>query len=387
MLAEKGGPDGCGGRPGRSLRAFGPRAKLAQVRPGTLRRTTIIGGRPGERLTAGIGTKRLSARLVVLATLLSLFLALAACGGGEDEASAPEEPATPPPAQTPPAVDPGGQSGVAVGTGQAETVSDPTFDLNTAQPVPPNFSEAYGRRARIAVQFYKLDEDALDYPQGLSVDRGVRDAMENLSGQYPTIEFFSYDISNPGAAAGEGELQEGEYGTLAAQLEVGITPFVAMLAPTSDGRYVITNLFQGYTPQAVLSQALFDLAAVEVEDNTSDVDVVIETVELTDDGGGIEFFSVQNRTERSVNLQGYTLRVLSPEDAQVDPDAPQVTVNSDVRISPQASASVGRVPDVVDADGEEVSGTFEGCTELDLAPGDQVALLDPGGAVASTWTI
>ena len=383
MLAEKGSPDGRGGRVRRSLRAFGPCAKLAQVRPGTLRRATIIGGRPGERLTAGIGAKRRSVRPDVLATLLCLILALAACGGGDDEASVPEEPVTPPPAQTPPSAQPG----VPVGTGQAETLSDPTFQLNTSQPVPPNFSEAYGRRARIAVQFYKLDEDALDYPQGLSVDRQMRDAMEELRVQYPTIEFFSYDISNPGSITDEGELQEGEYGTLAAQLEVGITPFVAMLAPTSDGRYVITNLFQGYTPQAVLSQALFDLAAVEVEDNTSDVDVVVETVELTDDGGGIEFFSVQNRTERTVNLQGYTLRVLSPEDAQVDPDAPQVTVNSDIRIPPQASASVGRVPDVVDADGEQVMGTFEGGTALDLAPGDQVALLDPGGAVASTVTI
>jgi hypothetical protein len=338
-------------------------------------------------VTAGIGAKRPSARLAVLATLLLLILARSACGGGEDEASAPEEPATPPPAQTPPAVDPGAQSGVAVGTGQAETITDPSFELNTSQPVPPNFSEAYGRRARIAVQFYKLEEDALDYPQGLTVDRQVRDAMEELRVQYPTIEFFSYGISNPGSAAGEGELQEGEYGTLAAQLEVGITPFVAMLAPTPDGQYVITNLFQGYTPQTVLSQALFDLAAVEVEDNTSDVDVVIETVDLTDTGGGIEFFSVQNRTERTVNLQGYTLRALSPEDAQVDPDAPQVTVSSDVRIPPQSSGSVGRVPDVVDADGEQVAGTFEGGTNLDLAPGDQVALLDPGGAVASTWTV
>jgi hypothetical protein len=333
-------------------------------------------------LITGIGAKRLSARPVVLATLVLLLLLLSACGGGEEETSVPEE-ATPPPAQTPPAVQPG----VAVGTGQAETISDPSFTLNTAQPVPPNFSEAYGRRARIAVQFYKLDEDALDYPQGLSVDRQMRDAMEELRVQYPTIEFLSYDISNPGAAAGEGELQEGEYGTLAAQLGVGITPFVAMLAPGSEGEYVITNLFQGYTPQPVLSQALFDLAAVEVEDNTSDVDVVIETVDITETGGGIEFFSVQNRTERPVNLQGYTLRVLSPEDAQVDPDAPQVTINSDVRIAPRESASVGRVPDVVDADGERVSGTFEGGTDLDLAPGDQVALLDPGGAVASTITV
>jgi len=381
MLAEKGRPDGRGRRPPGSLRAFGLRAKLAQVRPGTRRRATIIGGRLGERLIAGIGAKRLSARLVVLATLLCLLLLSSACGGG-DEASVPE--AAPPPAQTPP---PTVQPGVAVGTGQAETISDPSFELNTAQPVPPNFSEAYGRRARIAVQFYKLDEDALDYPQGLSVDRQVRDGMEELRVQYPAIEFFSYDISNPGAAAGQGELKEGEYGTLAAQLGVGITPFVAMLAPTSEGEYVITNLFQGYTPQPVLSQALFDLAAVEVEDNTSDVDVVIETVDITDGGGGIEFFSVQNRTERPVNLQGYTLRVLSPEDAQVDPDAPQVTISSDVRISPRASASVGRVPDVVDADGDQVSGTFEGGTNLDLAPGDQVALLDPGGAVASTLTI
>ena len=383
MLAEKGRADGRGRRARRSLRASGPRAKLAQVRPGSRRRATIIGGRPGERLIAGIGAKRLSGRLVVLATLLSVLFLPSACGGGGDEASVPEPAATPPPAQTAPAVQPGG----TVGVGQAETTADPIFELNTAQPVPPNFSEAYGRRARIAVQFYKLDEDALDYPQGLTVDREVRDAMEELRAQYPTIEFFSYDISNPGAAAGEGELQEGEYGTLAAQLGVGITPFVAMLAPTSEGEYVITNLFQGYTPQPVLSQALFDLAAVEVEDNTSDVDVVLEVLEPTDEGGGIEFFSVQNRTGRPVNLQGYTLRVLSPETAQVDPDAPQVTISSDVRISPQASASVGRVPDVVDADGDQVSGTFEGGTSLDLAPGDQVALLDPGGAVASTLTI
>lgn len=323
----------------------------------------------------GIGFRRVSAWLVLIASFL---VTTAACGGGQEEASVPE---------TPPAVEvPDAQTTVGVGAGQAETVSDVPFTLNTEQPVPPDFSEAYGRRARIAVQFYKLEEDSLDYPQGLSVDREMSAAMEDLRAQYPTIEFFSYDIGNPGAATGPGELREGEYGTLAAQLGVGITPFVAMLAPSSEG-YVITNLFQGYTPQSVLSQALFDLAAVEVEDNTSDVDVVIETVELTDSGGGIEFFSVQNRTGRTVNLQGYTLRVLSPEDAQVDPDAPGVTINSDVSIPPQESASIGRVPDVVDADGEEVAGTFEGGTELDLAPGDQVALLDPGGAIASTLTV
>ncbi len=316
--------------------------------------------------------------------VLACTVLLTGCGGDDEEAAVPEAEAP----VAPSAVQPPGEEGsaVAVGQGQAETLSDVPFALNTEQPVPPNFGEAYGRRARIAVQFYKLDEDSLDYPQGLSVDRGVRDAMERLRTQYPTIEFFQYDISNPGPAGDSVELEEGEYGTLAAQLGVGVTPYVAMLAPSGEG-YVITNLFQGYTPEPVLSQALFDLAAVEVEDNTSDVDVRIENVDLTDDGGGIEFFSVQNPTESPVNLRGFTLRVLSPEDAQVDPDAPQVTINSDVRVPPRGSASVGRVPDVVDADGEPVDGTFEGGTELDLAPGDQVALLDPGGAVASTVTV
>ena len=319
-----------------------------------------------------------------LPLVLAFGLLLVGCGGSEEEAAVPEAEVP----DAPSAVAPPGESGgvVEVGQGQAETLSDVPFTLNTEQPVPPNFSEAYGRRARIAVQFYKLEEDSLDYPQGLSVDRGVRDAVENLSAQYPTIEFFSYDISSPGPAGGSGELEDSEYGTLAAQLGVGVTPFVAMLAPSGEG-YVITNLFQGYTPEPVLSQALFDLAAVEVEDNTSDVGVRLETVELTDDGGGIEFFSVQNPTERQVNLRGFTLRVLSPEDAQVDPDAPQVTINSDVRVPVRGSASVGRVPDVVDVDGEAVDGTFEGGTELDLSPGDQVALLDPGGAVASTYTV
>jgi hypothetical protein len=45
------------------------------------------------------------------------------------------------------------------------------------------------------------------------------------------------------------------------------------------------------------------------------------------------------------------------------------------------------VPDLVDDEGEAVAGTFEGGTALELAPGDQVALLDPGGAVASTITV
>jgi hypothetical protein len=271
-----------------------------------------------------------------------------------------------------------------LGQGQAESTKDVPFTLNTDQPVPPAFEEAYGRGARIVVQFYKLNEDSLSYPQGLDVDRQVNRSMERLSRRYPTIEFFSYEINNPGKVD-EKSLQDDQYGTLAAQLGVGITPFVAMLAPSGD-EYVITNLYQGYVPEPVLSQALFDLAAVQVNDNTSDASVTLDQVQTTKKGG-IAYFTVTNRGSKPVNLQNFYLSVLDPETGEVTSGAPSVTVNSDVEIQPNESVSIGRVPDVVDDEGERVDGTFEGGTDLNLAPGDQIALLDPGGAVASRITV
>ncbi len=334
----------------------------------------------GERSILGKGEAH-AARVVYLTLVLGCLFVFAGCGG--DESQAPVTP-TQSPETTPPVGTP--IENTVVGEGQAESTQDEAFRLNTAQPVPPNFEEAYGRRARLVVQFYKLDQDSLSYPQGLSVDRKVNQAMMRLSSKYPTIEFFSYGIANPGPVGDEQSLQPGEYGTLAAQLGVGITPFIAMLAPSGE-EYVITNLFEGYVPKPVLSQALFDLAAVQVEDNTSDANVTLEQVQTTEEGGGIEYFTVQNRGTTSVNLQGFTVRVLDPETAQVTPGAPGVTIDTDIRVERGQSVSIGRVPDVVDDEGERVAGTFEGGTLLDLAPGDQVALLDPGGAVASTITV
>ncbi len=318
-----------------------------------------------------------------LALVVACVFFLAGCGGGGGEA-------TPTPTPVPEASSPasGPASGAAVdaglGEGQAESTKDTPFTLNTDQPVPPDFEEAYGRGARIVVQFYKLDEDSLSYPQGLEVDRQVDRSMERLSRRYPTVEFFSYQITDPGKVDDK-SLKPGQYGTLAAQLGVGITPFVAMLAPNGED-YVITNLYQGYVPEPVLSQALFDLAAVQVEDNTSDVNVRLDQVQ-TNDGGGIEYFTVSNTSNEPVNLNGFELRVLDPENADVDPDLPGVTVNSDVTVEPGETVSIGRVPDVKNDKGESVAGTFEGGSELNLAPGDQVALLDSGGAVASTITV
>ncbi len=321
----------------------------------------------------------LPARMGLSLALILIGFLFSACGG-DDEAAAPPPATTPEPAAATPA--PGEDT---VGAGQAETVRDVPFSLNVEQPVPPAFQEAYQRRALIAVQFYRLGQDGF-YPQGLEVDGMVNTSMEQLRAQYPTIEFFSYDITEPGPAESSEQLEPGQYGTLAAQLGVGITPFVAMLAPSGEG-YVITNLFQGYVPQEVLNQALFDLSAIQVEDNTSDVDVEIAQIELTESGGGIEYVSVENRSRRPVDLEGFSLRVLDPETGEVSPDSPGVTINEPIEVEPRRGVSIGRVPDVVDADGERVVGTFEGGEALELAPGDQVALLDSGGAVASTLTV
>lgn len=313
--------------------------------------------------------------------LISTVLLAAGCGGGDEEGAT--VPAAGDTVAAPAATTPAG--GETVGAGQAEALQDIPFTLNQGQPVPPDFRAAYQRRALISVEFSKEGQDPF-YPQGLEIDDVVGSTLEGLQSEYPTIDFFSFDIDNPGKAKTSEDLQSGEYGTLAAQLGVGYTPFVATLAPSGD-EYIIENLYQGYVPEPVLNQALFDLSSVDVEGNTSDVAVDLGRIELTESGGGIEYFTVQNRSDRVVNLQGFSLRLLDPETGEVNPDSDGVLINDEIQVPPGQEVSVGRVPDIVDAEGNQVAGTFEGGTELGLAPGDQLALLDSGGAVAYTLAI
>ncbi|CAN5896193.1 hypothetical protein BH23ACT11_BH23ACT11_01800 [soil metagenome] len=272
-----------------------------------------------------------------------------------------------------------------MGAGQSETIQDLPLTLNLDQPLPPDFKAAYQRRALIAVEFFKADENKF-YPQGLEVDTRVNGDLEGLQPDYPTVEFFSYDIASPGSTNEGKKLEAGEYGTLAAQLGVGYTPFVATLAPGED-EYIIENLYQGYLPQPVMNQSLFDLSSIDVAGNTSDINVTLNSIDLTETGGGIEYFSVENGTDRAISLQGFSLRVLDPETGEVNPESDGVLINDEVRARPGQEVSIGRVPDIKDADGKQVVGTFEGGQELGLAPGDQLALLDSGGAVASTITV
>jgi hypothetical protein len=76
------------------------------------------------------------------------------------------------------------------------------------------------------VEFFKEGADPF-YPQGLEVDDFVNEDLDALQSEYPEVEYFTYDISDPGTAETSEELERGQYGTLAAQLDVGFTPFIA----------------------------------------------------------------------------------------------------------------------------------------------------------------
>jgi hypothetical protein len=327
-------------------------------------------------------------RAFVVSLLLTSVLALSAGCGGEDEEATVPSPVEDDTSTNEPGSNVAGGPTVEAGA-QAEALKDGPFVLNTYQPVPPEFQTAYQRKALIVVEFVKQEPDVQQepvYPQGLEVDELVNSDLEGLRSEYPEIEFFTYDITSPGVAESSEELEPGQYGTLAAQMNVGFTPFVAMLAPRGDG-YVYENLFRGYVDEGVLGQALYDLSNVDVSGNSSDIDLQLDRVELTESGGGVEYFTLTNGGDSRVDLQGFSLRVMDPETGEVSQDSGGVQITDSIRVRPGRTVSVGRVPDITDADGRNMRGTFTGGEEMDLEPGDQVALVDGGGAVVDNVSL
>ena len=329
---------------------------------------------------------------ILAALMLAIILLVPGCGGGGEEAKKAEPPppdkAADPKAAAPPGNAPGGAT--VESKTNAETLEDTPFELNQRLTVPPDFRAAYQRRALIVVQFFKEAPDStrgIEYPQGIGPDEQVNQALSDLRANYPQIEFFTYDIGQPGEAEASEDLARGEYGTLAAQLEVGYTPFVAMLAPQAEG-YVVKNLFQGYVDRGVLEQALFDLTRYDVGGgNSSDIDVVLDRVELTESGGGIEYVTVTNQGDDEADLSGFSLQSQDPDTGDVDSSGSALRISEQVRIAPGETASIGREPGIMDADGREALGTFSGGEALEVGAGDQVALLDNGGAVVDTISI
>lgn len=318
-------------------------------------------------------------RLVLTLAGLTLLLFAAACGGGEEEEAVDPPEVTEPDAEagTP---EPGGTT-VETGT-QAERIVDTPFTLDEDLPIPPDFRAAYRREAPIAVQFYKEDQGAF-YPQGLGVDQTVDQATRNLRVEYPQVEFFAYDIDEPGEGQTTEELQRGEYGTLAAQLGVGYTPYVAMLAPRGP-EYYYEQVFQGYVPQEVLDQALFDLSGAATGDDAAGGGVILERAELSEDGNTLEYVTIGNLGADGASLEGYSLNVLDPETGDVIPGPGGLPIQGAPQVAPEGQVVIGANPGVVDEEGEPVDSTFGGDGDLGLAPGDQIALVDDAGAVAAT---
>jgi hypothetical protein len=57
------------------------------------------------------------------------------------------------------------------------------------------------------VEFIKEGPDStrgIEYPQGMRPDEQVNRALDDLRGEYPQIEFFTYDIGRPGDQLGVG---------------------------------------------------------------------------------------------------------------------------------------------------------------------------------------
>ena len=254
--------------------------------------------------------------------LLTALLLLAGCDGGEEKAQQPPPPDHPKDGALTDGAKGGAPKGGAPGENaaggavvesktDAEALKDTPFELNQRLAVPPDFRAAYQRRALMVVEFIKEDPDStrgVEYPQGMRPDEQVDRALDDLRGEYPQVEFFTYDIGRPGDTETSEELDRGEYGTLATQLDVGYTPFVAMLAPRGEG-YVIENLFQRYVERGVLAQALFGLAASDVGGNSSDVEALLDRVELTESGGTVEYITVINEGDAEPDLSGFTLQV------------------------------------------------------------------------------
>ena len=231
------------------------------VEPGALgayTRTSLLGEKAPEREALVHPLRRRARKFwpALSPLVFAALLSIAGCGGGEGQT----QQASPADAASSGAAAGGNTGGgPRVGDGvRAETLQDSPFTLNTDRPVPPDFRAAYQREAPIVVEFFEKGKDPY-YPKGDDVDAIVHDYLLSLRDEYPQVEFFSYDINTPGEAGTSEGLNRGEYGTLAAQLGVGYTPFIAMLSPGGEG-YVIENLFQGYVDEGVLDQALYELA-------------------------------------------------------------------------------------------------------------------------------
>ena len=114
--------------------------------------------------------------------------------------------------------------------------------------------------------------------------------------------------------------------------------------------------------------------------------MILGQVELTESGGGVEYFTVINHGYGEIDLSGFTLNAVDRETGRPDATA-GIQIIGAVRMVPGQEASLRRTPDLVDADGDQMVGTFAGGELLTVESADQLSLLDDGGAVVDTGSV
>ena len=132
---------------------------------------------------------------------------------------------------------------------------------------------------------------------------------------------------------------------------------MAMLAPRGE-EYVVEILFQGYVEWGVLDHALFELSSADVGGSSS-IDVILGSVELTESGGGVEYFTVIDRGGE-IDLSGFTLNAVDRETGRPDGATAGIQSIGAVRLVPGQEVTLRRTPDPVDADDDQMVGTFAG---------------------------
>ena len=115
--------------------------------------------------------------------------------------------------------------------------------------------------------------------------------------------------------------------------------------------------------------------------------MIIGQVGFTESGGGVEYFTVISHGDSEIDLSGFILNAVDRETGRPDDATAGIQIIGAVRLVPGQEASLRRTPDLVDADGDQMVGTFAGGELLSVESADQLSPLDDGGAVVDTSSV
>ena len=91
---------------------------------------------------------------------------------------------------------------------------------------------------------------------------------------------------------------------------------------------------------------------MEGRGKSSDLDAVLDQVELTESGASIKSFTVTYKSNREADLSGLLLNGMDPGTGDIHAGSKGVQIGEGVRPAGEEKASIGRSTEIVDADGK-----------------------------------